>query len=299
MLLSHQGYTIKELSNIFQVDRITIYHWFDHWESRRFAGLYDRKGKGRPPLFNQAQKEQIRDWIKRYPKNLNKIMAFIQQELNVSASKSTLKRVLKSMKLTWRRIRRKVEDQPDPETYQQKREALEILIAEDREGIIDLGYFDESGFCLVPYIPYAWQEQGETISIESGHSKRLNVLGFMNRRNDLEAYTIEGAVDSTVVIHFFNAFCKTIEGPTVVVVDNASIHRSEAFQDALPKWEQEGLLVFYLPEYSPELNLIEILGRFIKYEWIEFWAYTSFDHLVQYVEGVIRDFGDKYKINFG
>lgn len=299
MLLSHQGYTIKELSNIFQVDRITIYHCFDHWESRRFAGLYDRKGKGRPPLFNQAQKEQIRDWIKRYPKNLNKIMAFIQQEFNVSASKSTLKRVLKSMKLTWRRIRRKVEDQPDPETYQQKREALEILIAEDREGIIDLGYFDESGFCLVPYIPYAWQEQGETISMESGHSKRLNVLGFMNRRNDLEAYTIEGAVDSTVVIHFFNAFCKTIEGPTVVVVDNASIHRSEAFQDALPKWEKEGLLVFYLPEYSPELNLIEILGRFIKYEWIEFWAYTSFDHLVQYVEGVIRDFGDKYKINFG
>ena len=203
------------------------------------------------------------------------------------------------MKLPWRRIRRKVKDQPDPETYQQKREALEILIAEDREGIIDLRYFDESGFCLVPYIPYAWQEQGETISIESGHSKRLNVLGFMNRRNDLEADTIEGAVDSAVVIHFFNEFCKTIEGPTVVVVDNASIHRSEAFQDALPKGEKEGLWVFYLPEYSPELNLIEILGRFIKYEWIEFWAYTSFDHLVQYVEGVIRDFGDKYKINFG
>ena len=85
----------------------------------------------------------------------------------------------------------------------------------------------------------------------------------------------------------------------MVVVDNASIHRSEAFQEALPKWENEGLWVFYLPEYSPQLNRIEILWRFIKYEWIEFWAYTSFDHLVQYVEGVIRDFGGKYKINFG
>jgi hypothetical protein len=71
------------------------------------------------------------------------------------------------MKLTWRRIRRKVNDQPDPETYQQKREALEILIAEDQEGIIDLRYFDESGFCLVPYIPYAWQEQSETISTDA------------------------------------------------------------------------------------------------------------------------------------
>jgi len=31
-------------------------------------------------------------------------------------------------------------------------------------------------------------------SIESGNSKRLNVLGFMNKRNELEAYTIEGSV---------------------------------------------------------------------------------------------------------
>ena len=84
----------------------------------------------------------------------------------------------------------------------------------------------------------------------------------------------------------------------MVVVDNASIHRSEALQEELPKWEKEGLWVFYLPQYSPQLNLIEILWRFIKYEWSAFWAYTSFDHLVQYVEGVIRDFGDKYKINF-
>src|SRR5215813_4827392 len=50
LLLSYQGYTIKELSHIFQVDRITIYNWFDHWESRRLAGLYDRSGKGRKPL---------------------------------------------------------------------------------------------------------------------------------------------------------------------------------------------------------------------------------------------------------
>src|SRR6266478_3832527 len=47
MLLSYQGYTIKELAHIFHVDRITIYNWFSNWESRRFAGLYDRKGKGR------------------------------------------------------------------------------------------------------------------------------------------------------------------------------------------------------------------------------------------------------------
>jgi len=89
--------------------------------------------------------------------------------------------------MTWRRIRRKVRGQPDPAIYQERKEALEILIEEDQQGIIDLRYDDASGFCLVPSIPYAWQEQGETISIESGNSKRLNVLGFMNKRNELEA----------------------------------------------------------------------------------------------------------------
>ena len=200
--------------------------------------------------------------------------------------------------MTWRRIRRKVRGQPDPAIYQERKEALEILIEEDKQGIIDLRYYDESGFCLVPYIPYAWQEQGETIAVESGNSKRLNVLGFMNKRNELNAYTIEGAVDSDVVIHCFNEFCQTIEGPTVVVVDNASIHTSAAFQEAIPLWEKQGLSVFYLPEYSPELSLIEILWRFMKYEWIEFWAYTDFASLIQYVEGVIKEFGDQYKINF-
>ena len=299
ILLSSQGYTTNELAHIFKVNRITIYNWFNSWELRRFAGLYDRKGKGRPPIFTPEQKVQIREWIQLHPKNLNQVIALIQKEFDLSASKSTIKRILKSFHLSWRRIRKRVKGRPDPDVYQARKEALDILIEEDKQGIIDLRYYDETGFCLIPYIPYAWQEQGETISIESGHSKRLNVLGFMNKRNELEAYTFEGTVDSEVVIHSFNEFCKTIQEPTVVVLDNASIHTSEAFQEELPQWEKKGLSVFYLPEYSPELNLIEILWRFMKYEWIEFWAYTSFVHLTQYVEGVIKEFSNKYKINFG
>src|SRR5712691_6536596 len=168
VLLSFQGYTPKELAHIFHVDRITIYHWFDAWETRRFPGLYDRQGKGRPPSFTPEQKDEIRQWVKLFPKNLNKIGACIRDRFGLEVS--------------WRRIRKKVKNRPDPETYQEKREALETLIEEDREGIIDLRYFDESGFCLVPYIPYAWQEKGDTIAIESMPSKRVNVLGFMNKR---------------------------------------------------------------------------------------------------------------------
>jgi len=298
ILLSLQGYTTNHLADIFQVDRITIYHWFNAWEQRGLPGLYDRKGPGRPPLFNADQKEQIRQWIKMFPKNLNKIRALIHDEFDLDVSKQTIKRVLKSFQFRWKRIRKGVKGQPDPEIYHERKKSLEILIEEDKEGIIDLRYFDESGFCLVPYVPYAWQESGETISIESTQSKRLNVLGFMNKRNELEAYTFEGVVDSEIVIRCLDEFCAVLQGPTVVVMDNASIHTSESFQDQLSRWEKSGLDIFYLPKYSPELNLIENLWRFMKYEWIEFWAYNSWHHLVTYVEDVIKNFGAKYKINF-
>ena len=298
IVLSFQGYATTHLADIFHVDRITIYHWFNAWEEKGFPGLYDRKGPGRPPLFTPDQKDQIRQWIKLFPKNLNKIRALIHDEFDLDVSKQTIKRVLKSFRLIWKRMRKRVKGQPDPDLYQERKNSLEILIAEDREGIIDLRYFDESGFCLVPYVPYAWQEHGETISIESTQSKRLNVLGFMNKRNELEAYTFEGAVDGDVVIRCMDEFCTTLQGPTTVVMDNASIHTSAAFQEQISRWEKQGLEIFYLPEYSPELNLIEILWRFMKYEWIELWAYASWSHLVRYVDEVIQNFGDKYKIHF-
>jgi Homeodomain-like domain-containing protein len=41
ILLSFDGRTTTELMDIFHVERLTIYHWFDAWETRRFAGLYD------------------------------------------------------------------------------------------------------------------------------------------------------------------------------------------------------------------------------------------------------------------
>jgi transposase len=82
------------------------------------------------------------------------------------------------------------------------------------------------------------------------------------------------------------------------VVDNASTHTREAFEDRISYWQARGLSIFRLPLYSPHLNLVEIVWRFIKYEWIEFWAYLSFEHLVKYVEHILANWGTKYQINF-
>ncbi|MFG0254456.1 MAG: transposase [Rhodopirellula sp. JB053] len=54
-------------------------------------------------------------------------------------------------------------------------------------------------------------------------------------------------------------FCETIKQTTVMVVDNASLHTSHAFNACVASWVARGLLVYHLPPYSHELDSIEQL----------------------------------------
>ena len=210
----------------------------------------------------------------------------------------TVKRVLKAMRMSWHRFRRVPWGQPDPEEYRTKKAELEELQRLDDEGEIELYYLDQAGFCLVPCIPYGWQPIGVTLEMPSRRSPRLNVLGIMNRRNDLKSYSSEQSINSDVVILCIDTFFPVVDKRTVIVMDRAPIHTSYAIQDKLEEWQQRNIEIFELPSYSPQLNLIEILWRFIKYEWIEVSAYQSWTSLVDYVETVLREFGENYIINF-
>ncbi|MBE9171294.1 transposase [Pleurocapsales cyanobacterium LEGE 06147] len=69
--------------------------------------------------------------------------------------------------------------------------------------------------------------------------------------------------------------------------------------DKQKEWSEKGLIIFFLPTYSPELNLIEILWRFIKYKWLEVDAYCSWENLAEAVEHIFRNYGEKYIIKLG
>jgi transposase len=120
----------------------------------------------------------------------------------------------------------------------------------------------------------------------------------LNRNNHLETYVSTQSINSDVVVACIDAFFPTVDKPTVIVVEQASIHTSGVVLDKIEEWTERGITIFELPSYSPELNLIESLWRFIKYEWIEIEAYKSWETFVVSVETILREFGKKYVINF-
>ena len=100
IVLSFQGFTLAQLMSIFRVSRKTLYNWVSAWETKKFGGLYDQPGRGRKPTFTAKQKEQIRDWVKQDPKNLNLVLAKVKKTWGISVSKDTIKRVLKVLHMS-------------------------------------------------------------------------------------------------------------------------------------------------------------------------------------------------------
>jgi len=188
LILASQGVKIEELMNIFSVSYKTIYNWFNRWESEGMVGLYNKPGRGCKPTFNSQQKERIREWAQQQPRQLKQVAQKLKEEWGITISTKTIKRILKTLSMSWHRMRRGLGGKPNPQEYQEKQAQLEELKRLDERGEIDLYYLDETGFCLIPCVPYGWQKIGEYLALSSRRSRRLNVLGIMNRKNHLETY---------------------------------------------------------------------------------------------------------------
>ena len=213
-------------------------------------------------------------------------------------SLSTRKRLAKKARLRGKRVRKSFKSLRDPQAFARGQRALAALQTQEDQGKIALDYVDASGLALDPTIPSAWQEPKSVIELPARKYGRINGLGVMNRPNDLHPLMCEGSLHTAVVIACVDTFCQTLTKKTVVVIDHASIHTSEACEDRLPSWKKQGLIIKYLPPYSPELNLIEILWRRIKYTWLPFSAYACLNALSKALETILSHVGSAYQITF-
>ena len=298
ILLSETGKSVNELAAIFGVRRNTISAWLDRWNADGLTGLGDADRSGAPPKLSEAETQQLIDLLKENPHSPRDVLAEFLKATGKTLSRSTLRRLARRFNLRWKRTRKSLKSKRDQKEFDKAAKELEGLKEQHRSGDLHLYYFDEAGFSLVPPVRYGWQPTGETIEVPSARSKQLNVLGFLSLGSQLTPYTVEGTIDTDIVIACFDNFCETLDQPTVVVIDNASPHSSKKFADRIPEWEQQGLSLYFLPPYCPELNLIEILWQRIKYQWLPLEAYDTFKSLFDNVSDVLSKVGTSFTLNF-
>ena len=91
--------------------------------------------------------------------------------------------------------------------------------------------------------------------------QRVNAIAAMSTSGILDCYSVTRSVDGTEFLHFIQHYLcphlKPFDGinsHSVVVMDNASIHRVNSVAQLI---ESTGALLYYLPPYCPDLNPIE------------------------------------------
>ena len=99
IILINKGYKILQVADIFAVSRKTIYNWQNNWFEGKFTGLYNQTGTGRKEIFNNSQKRQIRDWSKKYYRNLAILVTKAEEKWGIKASQNTIKRILEFVKI--------------------------------------------------------------------------------------------------------------------------------------------------------------------------------------------------------
>lgn len=165
-------------------------------------------------------------------------------------------------------------------------------------GNIDLFYADETRFSEQGYVPYGWQFDDEQVAIEVCKGKSINCFGLLSRTNQFSYKTTEKNINSDFVVEILDNLSLTISKFTFVVLDNARIHNARKVKQLLETWQERGLFIFYLPPYSPHLNIIERLWKEMKQGWLRPSDYQSADDLFYAVDRICSAIGNPLFINF-
>lgn len=243
---------------------------------------------------------------------MQQVKVFTQETIekyNKTCSSYTIKRIFKAGDLLWKRMRNSLKLKRDEVLFNFFKKELEILKSQSVKGEIDLCFFDESGFNLKPNVPYAWQEKGRTKllpAIRGGNNSSFTVLGLLNIKDQtFDGHLYNGAVNEDCVIKFFDDLSLKMEShflatkkKTIVILDNATIHTSNAVKEKTKLWRARGLFLQFIPAYSPELNLIEILWKQMKHYWLKIEHYSSAEVLKNAIIDILNQYGEKYVINF-
>ncbi len=166
-------------------------------------------------------------------------------------------------------------------------------MAEAREGKRTLMWVDASHFVLASFLGWIWCFVRQHVRAASGR-QRYNVLGALN------AVTHKLITEINTTYINAESVCALLRKiavagaslPITLVLDNARYQRCALVQNLAKELKIE---LLFLPSYSPNLNLIERLWKFVKKEALNSRHHQDFKKFQAAIDGCIGDLQTKHK----
>jgi len=227
------------------------------------------------------------------PASTKQAMATIETLTGVRRSPNRVRLFLKHIGLKFRKVgmipaKADVEVQ---ETF--KTTELEPRLEEAQAGKRAVFFVDAAHFVLAPFLGMLWCFKRMFIRAPAGR-QRFNVLGALNAiTHELVMVTNDTYITACTVCELLRQIAALQLGvPITLVLDNARYQRCQLVE-ALAATLQIELL--YLPAYSPNLNLIERLWKFVKKKCLYSVYYSHFKDFKQAITNCLMQTHTTYK----
>ena len=209
---------------------------------------------------------------------LNSIKEAASRIEKITRVKRSLKAVRNFLKINLNLRYRKVGGIPaKADSEKQKRfldDHLEPLLKKARKGSHVILFVDAAHFVHSAFLGFLWSAKRIFVKTPSGR-KRFNVLGAVNAiTRELHYICNDTYINAETVCDLLKDIAKNYSGKTItLVLDNARYQKCRLVTSVAIELK---INLLFLPSYSPNLNLIERLWKFIKKQSLNSKYYEKF-----------------------
>jgi transposase len=166
-------------------------------------------------------------------------------------------------------------------------------LAEARAGKRAVYFVDASHFVLASFLGWVWCFVRLHVRAASGR-QRYNVLGALNA----VTYALVTEINTTYITA--TSVCALLRKiavlggsvPATLVLDNARYQRCALVENLA---QELGIELLFLPSYSPNLNRIERLWKFVKKEALNSRHHQDFKRFQDAIDGCLADLPTKHR----
>jgi len=227
------------------------------------------------------------------PSCIKEAMASIEELTKIKRSETQIRHYLESigMKLCYIGM---IPAKADPEKQEKfKKEKLEPVLDEAKAGTRKVYFVDAENDVLAPFLGWLWSFCRLFIQAPAGR-KRFNVLGALDAiTHKLVTVTNDSYINS-------QSFCDLLwklhhlnpNIPITLVLDNAKYQKCKLVFELA---EALNIDLLYLPSYSPNLNLIERLWKFVRKKCLYSKYYSDFELFKTAISDCLNHTHNRYK----
>jgi transposase len=170
---------------------------------------------------------------------------------------------------------------------------LEPRLKEAKAGQRVVYFMDAAHFVFAPCLGYLWSFSRLFVRAPAGR-KRFNVLGALNAiTHEVITVTNDTYINAQSVCDLLRPLAALhINLPLTLVLDNARYQKCMVVQELATSLHIE---LLYLPSYSPNLNLIERLWKFVKKQCLYSKYYADYETFTQAISHCLQHTHDLHK----